>query len=242
MKSGSDTPTFFVWDGCDVGKRASVFFSMAHNDVQIQPDGSIAISRTENIGLLGEAIAAQWAMSNGWEILHHRWHCRWGELDLIIHQPFDSTLPKEAQQHRVPNPHGMNDGQALIFVEVKTRSANNWDANGLMAITPEKQRKLWQTAELFLSTFPRYAMMPCRFDLVLIQHRRSPKPNVRKSIVYGQPALLSDPLLLAQSREDFLILPPCPQIQSKLRDGSPWVRLGKNLFRVEQHLENIFER
>lgn len=102
-----------------------------------------------NVGELGEKIVARWLESRGHKILHHRWHCRWGEIDLITQE--QSTT-------------------SLVFVEVKTRSANNWDANGILSINFRKQQKLCQTAELFLVQNPILASLPCRFDIALVSY------------------------------------------------------------------------
>jgi len=121
-----------------------------------------SLSKSE-IGLLGEALIAEWLKAQGWVLLHQRWHCRWGEIDLIAQQPATHQLATSGPQ-RSPS-------ATLVFVEVKTRSGNNWDADGLLAITAQKQAKLWQTAELFLSSHPELAELPCRFDVALVAYQ-----------------------------------------------------------------------
>ncbi|WP_448572244.1 YraN family protein [Trichothermofontia sp.] len=117
------------------------------------------------VGNLGEALVAQWLRNQGWEILAQRWHCRWGEIDLI------------AQAGALTTGGSGNRPLTLAFVEVKTRQQRNWDANGLLAITPQKQAKLWKTAQVFLSTMPHLAHAICRFDVALITY--CPVPSGR---------------------------------------------------------------
>jgi putative endonuclease len=102
-----------------------------------------------SLGELGEQVTAQWLQNQGWDILASRWRCRWGELDLVAYD-LASTL---------------------IFVEVKTRQSNNWDADGLLAITSRKQQKLYRTAQMFLSAYPQFSELACRFDLALVKAR-----------------------------------------------------------------------
>ena len=64
-----------------------------------------------DIGDLGEALVVSWLKAQDYQLLHQNWHCRWGEIDII-------ALSKST----------------LIFVEVKTRSRNNWDELGLLSI------------------------------------------------------------------------------------------------------------
>jgi putative endonuclease len=124
--------------------------------------------QTPDIGELGEQLVAGWLQAQDWVILHHRWRCRWGEIDLIA---------QREESERILPPHLLSQvpvtlSPLLAFVEVKTRSRGNWDADGLLAITPQKQAKLWQTAQMFLAERPDLANFPCRFDVALVSCQR----------------------------------------------------------------------
>lgn len=104
-----------------------------------------------DIGVLGEDLVCQWLESTGWIILQRRWRGRLGEIDIIA----------EKQEDNSPLP-------LLVFVEIKTRSPFNWDEGGRSAITSNKQRKLWRTAQMFLARFPEKADYFCRFDVAIV--------------------------------------------------------------------------
>ncbi|HEY9610748.1 YraN family protein [Allocoleopsis sp.] len=132
-----------------------------------------------NVGELGEQLVAEWLETQSWAILHYRWRCRWGEIDLIAQQQ-EREIPAEGEQKKsLPNLEtnrkvypSPSSSPLLAFVEVKTRSSGNWDADGRLAITPQKQAKLWHTAQLFLAEHPNLANLPCRFDVALVSYRR----------------------------------------------------------------------
>ena len=176
-----------------------------------------------DIGVLGEDLVARWLQSSGWTILHRRWRCRWGELDLVakldwregmgtgdkgmggqgdnsqftihnsqftihnsqftIHNSTHPTPDYAALMPRIPPPPPASPlpTPLLAFVEVKTRKQNNWDAGGLLAITPQKQRRLWQAAECFLSAYPDLTAYQCRFDVALVQHRKLSLAQLRQA-------------------------------------------------------------
>lgn len=127
-------------------------------------------SHYPDIGVLGEDLVAQWLRSKNWVILHRRWRCRWGEIDLIARQqPQKSQVRKDNQSFSTQGGNPSLDSlPLLIFVEVKTRSSGNWDGGGLLSITPQKQAKLWQTARCFLATYPNLADLTCRFDVAVV--------------------------------------------------------------------------
>ena len=118
-----------------------------------------------DIGNIGEDLVAKWLESTGWEILHRRFWCRWGEIDIIAE--YQQTI--------------------LTFVEVKTRSSGNWDAGGKNAITPKKQAKLWQTAEIFLAEYPQKADYICRFDVALVRYTRQGPKIISEDFLYRLP-------------------------------------------------------
>jgi putative endonuclease len=118
----------------------------------------------DSVGDLGEKLVARWLVGQGWSILAQNWRSRWGEIDLI------AKLPAIAR----PGSRTVGNAIACIaFIEVKTRSQGNWDQDGLLAITAQKQAKLFKTAQLYLMQHPQFADAPCRFDVALVQARLS---------------------------------------------------------------------
>ena len=97
------------------------------------------------VALLGEDLVAKWLKNQGWSILHQRWFCKRGEIDVIARK-----------------------SDVLAFVEVKTRAIRNLDVNGLLSITPSKQAKIYKTAEFFLAAYPYLAALNCRFDVASV--------------------------------------------------------------------------
>lgn len=117
-------------------------------------------SMTLKPGPLGEAVVAEWLVQQGGQILQRQWQSRWGEVDLI------ALLPDGA------------GALWLAFVEVKTRGSGNWDADGLLAVTPKKQEKISLTAQTFLAEHTHYGDYPCRFDVALVHYRRLCRPAI----------------------------------------------------------------
>ena len=114
----------------------------------------------KKIGNIGENFVALWLKTQGYQLLAHNWHCRWGEIDLIAQE---------------------KNSLMIAFVEVKTRSPRNWDYDGILAINAQKQAKICQTAELFFSEYPHLADLPCRFDVALVLYRKNSQ-NILASI------------------------------------------------------------
>ena len=112
------------------------------------------------MGALAEDLVAQWLLNQGWTLHQKRWRCPLGELDLVAQLPAHSTERSSDRQ--------------IAFIEVKARSRGNWDADGLLAITPQKQEKLRKAAHFFLAKHPHLATLPCRFDIALVACQQAP--------------------------------------------------------------------
>ncbi|MBD1844761.1 YraN family protein [Cyanobacteria bacterium FACHB-63] len=110
---------------------------------------------TSNLGTSGEDFVADWLQSQGALILARQWTCRSGELDLVV----------------------KTSDEIVAFVEVKTRSRGNWDSDGMLSITPTKQRKLLTAARFFLLKHPHLAEFPCRFDVALVRYQARKRGN-----------------------------------------------------------------
>lgn len=97
------------------------------------------------IGQGGEQRAEAFLKRNGLKFVARNWHCRHGEIDLI-----------------------MLDGDWLVFVEVRLRTPKGF-ANSAESIDLRKQRKLAQAASYYLASNPVWQTRPCRFDVIGIE-------------------------------------------------------------------------
>ena len=91
-------------------------------------------------GREGEEAAARHLLGLGWKILDRNWRGGHLELDLVC-----------------------REGDTLVFVEVKTRNADD-PALPAEAFTPAKQRRVVRAARAWLDAHDAWAL-PCRFDL-----------------------------------------------------------------------------
>lgn len=144
------------------------------------------------LGLLGENLVAQWLQDRGWAIIARRWRCRWGEIDIIAGEIPGGQLSEHPYQR-------------IAFVEVKTRKNLSLDAGGLLSIPPQKQAKLLQTAEIFLSDRPELSNYPCQFDVALVSYQKYPRRIASETLTRtaaGEtiwPTNFSSPITLGQA-------------------------------------------
>lgn len=99
---------------------------------------------TRTLGLHAEKVALDYLNREGLKPVQRNFRCRLGEIDLI-----------------------MQDGDCLVFVEVRYRTNANFTSAG-PTVDVHKQRKLIRTAAFFLARRSRYADKVMRFDVVAI--------------------------------------------------------------------------
>lgn len=97
---------------------------------------------TRRVGNRGEDAALQYLLRHGLEPIHRNFRCRRGEVDLI-----------------------MRDGAQLVFVEVRSRTANSF-VDAVHTVDARKQKKLISTAAIFLARNQRFGTCVCRFDVL----------------------------------------------------------------------------
>jgi putative endonuclease len=98
-----------------------------------------------NAGLEAEKLAATFLANHGLKFVMQNYHCRFGEIDLI-----------------------MTDAKTLVFIEVKLRS-NSQFGGAAASITPQKQQKMILTAQHYLQQHVKnQSQTACRFDAILM--------------------------------------------------------------------------
>ena len=93
-------------------------------------------------GNLAEQQALHYLQRQGLQLIVQNFQARCGEIDLI-----------------------MRDGKTLVFIEVRQR-ANSRYARAAHTIDQHKQRRIANTAALFLQKHPVFQQNICRFDVI----------------------------------------------------------------------------
>ncbi len=82
----------------------------------------VALAHNTELGRHGEQLAAEHLEARGMSVIERNWRCRLGEIDLVA-----------------------RDGEAVVFVEVKTRSGHGY-GHPFEAITPPKLARMRRLA------------------------------------------------------------------------------------------------
>ena len=98
-------------------------------------------------GLHYESLAKDYLLQQGLNLLTQNYHCRFGEIDLImLHQ------------------------NTVCFIEVKYRNSMAY-GGAASAISMQKQKKIVKTALVFISQNNNYKQHSMRFDALLMQRQ-----------------------------------------------------------------------
>ena len=108
-------------------------------------------------GHRGEDLAVDFLFAKGYRILNRNWRIKAGEIDIIA-----------------------QDGDMLVFCEVKSRTSNRW-GTGAEAVDGRKQRKIVQVATLFLQRY-HLSNQRCRFDVIEIMQPARHEPQIQHFI------------------------------------------------------------
>lgn len=98
-------------------------------------------------GAAAEAAARAHLIGSGLQPVAANANYRLGELDLVM-------LDREPSGTAI-----------LVFVEVRYRRSSGY-GGGADSVDWRKQRRIIRAAQLFLRAHPRYAELPCRFDVI----------------------------------------------------------------------------
>ena len=98
-------------------------------------------------GLHYEQKALLWLQQQGLKLVEQNYHCRYGEIDLI-----------------------MLDRDQLCFIEVKFRK-NNAFGGAAYSIPLSKQQKISRSALSFINQHQQFQQHNLRFDALLIQNQ-----------------------------------------------------------------------
>lgn len=100
-------------------------------------------------GVGAEARAADYLTARGFEILAQRFKTPFGEIDLIA-----------------------RSGNLIAFIEVKARARLD---DAAYAVTPRQQKRIINTAQIWLADHPECAAFDLRFDALLIAPNVTPR-------------------------------------------------------------------
>jgi putative endonuclease len=106
------------------------------------------------LGQDGEELAARHLVGLGMTVLDRNWRCREGELDIVA-----------------------RDGDAVVFVEVKTRSGTAY-GEPAEAVGRVKARRIHVLACRWLAEHRQDGAPELRFDVVSVVRRRGFAPEI----------------------------------------------------------------
>jgi putative endonuclease len=105
-------------------------------------------------GRQAEQLACRFLQQHGLELVTRNYHCRLGEIDLI-----------------------MRDSTSLVFVEVRFRRSCRYGSPA-ETVTRSKQQRLVNTARHYLARHPALQQLASRFDVISMT-ADGPEPQIQ---------------------------------------------------------------
>lgn len=103
-------------------------------------------------GADAETAACAFLVRQGLKLLTRNYHCRYGEIDLVMKQ-----------------------GDELVFVEVRLRNQDHF-GTAAETVTPQKQARLRAAAAHYLQQHNAHDK-PCRFDIIAFNGQPNTTPD-----------------------------------------------------------------
>ena len=100
---------------------------------------------SKQIGDEAERVAKAFLIKRGLRWIMSNYHCRFGEIDLI-----------------------MQEDDYLVFIEVRQRRSMRF-GGALESIHRDKQRKMILSAQQFQQAHKQWSDVPCRIDVLTLQ-------------------------------------------------------------------------
>jgi putative endonuclease len=107
----------------------------------------------QQLGIVGEELAARELTARGYAILERRYRTRYGEIDIVA-----------------------EDGGTLVFVEVRARATGEF-GRAAESVDDRKRRKVTAMAVDYLARH-HVTNRPCRFDVVTVDAALSETPEI----------------------------------------------------------------
>lgn len=105
-----------------------------------KPLAPLNLLPTYQVGRYMESLATDYLLKHGVSVLHQNFYCRLGEIDLIV-----------------------QDGEYLVFVEVRYRTQNSF-CDAKSTVTRPKQQKVRRVATFFLQKYRQYRHLVIGID------------------------------------------------------------------------------
>jgi len=125
---------------------------------------------TSTSGAQKEQQASDWLQAQGFQIIEQNYRCKGGEIDIIALSP---ACPNTQSSHE----------PTLVFIEIKYRK-NNQYGHPSEFVTPQKQRRITQCAQLFLLKNSSLNHLPMRFDVITFEGQQTTPEWIKNA--FGQ--------------------------------------------------------